>query len=330
MNPVSRIRAPPTRRTSVPRRAVAEPPGPTSPLADTDSSNWRDNPFARYCDDAMAIPEVAEGLRVLEQTHPEIDGNVVLFAVWRATRGGDVAPMSHATLRKATKISERWRWRVGDGLHRVEASLRGPDLAESPPAVGLANAVAALGDEVRDVARAALFDLARGEAWWSDDINTNADDAARPEYSSGKATVKGSTAVASANLRMYLLEYLGARFIANEWRRLRGVVDGCLAAGGVDISDDVIGVECGDSQTRGMTDEAWKAVRGCVDPTMNKPRRDRQGEANRRYVDARRNLQEANALWKATCEDYRRARRTVKHARHEVHKSRKAVRVEFW
>jgi hypothetical protein len=78
-----------------------------------------------------------------------------------------------------------------------------------------------------------------------------------------------------------------------------------------------------------MTDEAWKAVRGCVDPTMNKPRRDRQGEANKRYVDARRNLQEANALWKATCEDYRRARRTVKHARHEVHKSRKAVRVEF-
>ena len=181
----------------------------------------------------MAIPEVAEGLRVLEQTHPEIDGNVVLFAVWRATRGGDVAPMSHATLRKATKISERWRWRVGDGLHKVEASLRGPDLAESPPAVGLANAVAALGDEVRDVARAALFDLARGEAWWSDDVNTDADDVVRPEYSSGKATVKGSTAVATANLRMYLLEYLGARFIANEWRRLRGVVDGCLAAGGV-------------------------------------------------------------------------------------------------
>ena len=133
-------------------------------MADASSSNWRENPFARYCDDAMAIPEVVEGLRVLEQTHPEIDGNVVLFAVWRATRGGDARPMSHAALRKATKISERWRWRVTDGLARVEASLRGPDLAESPQAANLAAAVAALGDEVDDVARAALFELAASEA----------------------------------------------------------------------------------------------------------------------------------------------------------------------
>ena len=86
-------------------------------MADASSSNWRENPFARYCDDAMAIPEVVEGLRVLEQTHPEIDGNVVLFAVWRATRGGDARPMSHAALRKATKISERWRWRVNQYPH---------------------------------------------------------------------------------------------------------------------------------------------------------------------------------------------------------------------
>ena len=41
-------------------------------------------------------------------------------------------------------------------------------------------------------------------------------------YESGKATVRGPTAVAAANLRMYLLEYLGARFIATEWRRVRG------------------------------------------------------------------------------------------------------------
>ena len=309
-------------------------------MTDTSSSNWRDNPFARYCDDAMAIPEVVEGLRVLEQTHPEIDGNVVLFAVWRATRGGDARPMSHAALRKATKISERWRWRVTDGLARVEASLRGPDLAESPPAAHLAAAVAALGDEVDDVARAALFELAASEAWWSDgdDAGGGGDDAGDAlAYESGKATVRGPTAVAAANLRMYLLEYLGARFIANEWRRVRGVLDGCLAVGGVDAHADIIGIvdarggTVGDapSSSSGMSDEAWRAVRGCVDLTMTKPRRDRPGEANRRYIDARRNLRDADRLWKATCEDYRRARRTVKHARHEVHKSRKAVRVEF-
>ena len=310
-------------------------------MADTSSSNWRENPFARYCDDVMAIPEVVEGLRVLEQTHPEIDGNVVLFALWRATRGGDARPMSHAALRKATKISERWRWRVTDQLARVEASLRGPDLSGSPPAAHLADAVAALNREVDDVARAALFELARGEAWWSDGPHDDAGDDAgdcHPAYESGKATVRGPTAVAAANLRMYLTEYLGARFIATEWRRVRAVLDGCLAAGGVDAYADIIGIvdagaggsaSSGGSAASGMSDEAWRAVRGCVDPTMTKPRRDRPGEANRRYIDARRNLRDADRLWKATCEDYRRARRTVKHARHEVHKSRKAVRVEF-
>jgi hypothetical protein len=33
--------------------------------------------------------------------------------------------MTHAELRRACKISERWRWRVGEGLKRVEASLHG-------------------------------------------------------------------------------------------------------------------------------------------------------------------------------------------------------------
>ena len=102
-------------------------------MADTSSSNWRENPFARYCDDVMAIPEVVEGLRVLEQTHPEIDGNVVLFALWRATRGGDARPMSHAALRKATKISERWRWRVTDGSRASRRPCADPTSRSRPP-----------------------------------------------------------------------------------------------------------------------------------------------------------------------------------------------------
>jgi hypothetical protein len=51
--------------------------------------------------------------------------------------------------------------------------------------------------------------------------------------------------------------------------------------------------------------------------------------ANARYLDARRTLAAETKRWKATCEDYKRARRIVKAARHEVHKSRRAVRVEY-
>ena len=132
-----RIRASPLRRTPRAPGAVAEPPGPTSPMTDTSSSNWRDNPFARYCDDAMAIPEVVEGLRVLEQTHPEIDGNVVLFAVWRATRGGDDARLRHQINRRSAgrvcdpgkkgaadkKVARRWV-RPGPTVHPARARAR--------------------------------------------------------------------------------------------------------------------------------------------------------------------------------------------------------------
>jgi hypothetical protein len=117
------------------------------------SSSWRGNAFAAYCDAALRRPEVSEGLRVLEQRHPELDPNVVLLSFWLAARrdsdgdsdsggggNGEVAgsnpggghtyarAMTTAEMRKATKISERWRWRVGDGLHHVEASLRGGGL----------------------------------------------------------------------------------------------------------------------------------------------------------------------------------------------------------
>ena len=70
-------------------------------------------------------------------------------------------------------------------------------------------------------------------------------------------------------------------------------------------------------------------MRGAIDETTTKPRKVMQKECNARYLRARMNLKEANRRWKASCEDYKNARRGIKHARHEVHKSRKAVRVEY-
>ena len=259
-----RIRAPPLRRT--PRRApgaVAEPPGPTSPMADTSSSNWRENPFARYCDDVMAIPEVVEGLRVLEQTHPEIDGNVVLFALWRATRGGDARPMSHAALRKATKISERWRWRVTDHLARVEASLRGPDLSGSPPAAHLADRRSrsqprgrrrGQGGAVRAGARRGVVvrrrtrRRGRRRGGLPPGVRVGQGDRAGPD---------GRRRGESANVPA---EYLGARFIATEWRRVRGVLDGCLAVGGVDAHADIIGIVDARGGTASVTRHRHRAA----------------------------------------------------------------------
>jgi hypothetical protein len=79
----------------------------------------------------------------------------------------------------------------------------------------------------------------------------------------------------------------------------------------------------------GMSDAAWRAVRGAIDESTAKPKKVQQKECNARYLRARRNLADANKRWKASCEDYKDARRSVKHARHEVHKTRKAVRVEY-
>lgn len=193
--------------------------------------------------------------------------------------------------------------------------------------------------------RAALFESARSEAWWGA-VDRAADEGDTGEVKVEKAVIRGATARASTNLRLYW-EYLGLRFIKNDWVDMRGVFAGCMAEAevvpdddvdaaeeerlggtgevGGDVDADVALAEC----SAGVSDATWRAVRGAVDESTTKPRKTMQKERNERYLRARRNLADANKRWKASCQDYKDARRGVKHARHEVHKTRKAVRVEF-
>ena len=248
--------------------------------------------------------------------------------------------MTRAQLRNATKISERWRWRVGESLSRAEASLRGEDLRDSAPAMELARAVRDVANETARVERAALCEMATSDAWWGKEPEKDTDgDKSELELEvTGLGVVRGASAVACLNARSYA-EYLGWDLKRDDWRALRGVFVGCLRARGRVAADDVdiVGANSGGANSGGaeddddvaLTNAGWRVVRGAIDPRMVSPRRMEQKAANARYLDARRTLAAETKRWKATCEDYKRARRIVKAARHEVHKSRRAVRVEY-
>jgi hypothetical protein len=329
--------------------AAESPTTPTTPKT-TDAApiarnigGWRDNAFETFCDDALADPRARSGLRAIETRHPELDAAVLLLGFWLATHE-DAAmrrAMTRAQLRNATKISERWRWRVGESLSRAEASLRGEDLRDSAPAMELARAVRDVANETARVERAALCEMATSDAWWGKEPEKDTDgDKSELELEvTGLGVVRGASAVACLNARSYA-EYLGWDLKRDDWRALRGVFVGCLRARGRVAADDVDivganslgGANSGgaeDDDDVALTNAGWRVVRGAIDPRMVSPRRMEQKAANARYLDARRTLAAETKRWKATCEDYKRARRIVKAARHEVHKSRRAVRVEY-
>ena len=92
---------------------------------------------------------------------------------------------------------------------------------------------------------------------------------------------------------------------------------------------EVAGSKSGSGDEEVFTDAGWRAALAAVDQSRVKPKTEDRRRRNERYHRARRNLAEADRRWKAASEDYKNARSAVKRARHEVHKTRKAVRVEF-
>ena len=107
----------------------------TSHVSREAGEDWRVNAFSSFCDAASARPRVAAGLRALAQRHPGLDPSLVLFALWLAVADDGLArEMTHAELRAAARVAERWRGRVVGSLTSVHASLRGADLEDSPAA----------------------------------------------------------------------------------------------------------------------------------------------------------------------------------------------------
>lgn len=376
------------------------------------SVDWRSHAFASFCDEALSNPKVAAGLRALEQRHPQIDSNVVLFGFWLAARQ-NTAAMTRPQVRIAKRVSDRWRLRVSSGLRTVHASLRGPDLTESPAANALAKLVKASLKESIAAERAELFDVAA--AWerysesnesdehtvltendddtklktsTSDGVPTGltAGDTSRTSTSDGcdekKHQVLGATKHACLNFKLYA-ESLGLNLLRNDWVDTRAVFEGCMhlraggwdlegdvcvspgavddeesgeenvsgasqessseeASGASELSDDTSSITSNSSEVSGdtsseLTDDTspitstlqWRLIRREIDESLVKPRRLAQRAKNARYEAAKKNLTHANKLWKQTTLEHKHARATVKAARHEVHKTRKVVRVEW-
>lgn len=304
------------------------------------------NAFSSFCDAASARPRVAAGLRALAQRHPGLDPSMVLFALWLAVADDGLArEMTHAELRAAARVAERWRGRVVGSLTTVHASLRGADLEDSPAAGAVARLVAAARRDALAAARAELF--LEAERWRRFDAParlldagaTGENDRSTP-FAEG-TYVRGATAAACANLRL-LLEYLGAPLSRTDWKHARVVFEGCmaeggerLAGGGWDVEGDVRvwgdadGDDDGDDACQILTAKQWRSVRGAIDNRFADAKTALRMDRNERHRLAKKNLEHANRLWKETAAEYKRARTLVKSARHEVHKSRAAVRTQF-
>jgi hypothetical protein len=110
------------------------------------------------------------------------------------------------------------------------------------------------------------------------------------------------------------------------------------ASGASELSDDTSSITSNSSEVSSdtsseLTDDTstlqWRLIRREIDESLVKPRRLAQRAKNARYEAAKKNLTHANKLWKQTTLEHKHARATVKAARHEVHKTRKVVRVEW-
>ena len=322
----------------------------TSHVSREAGEDWRVNAFSSFCDAASARPRVAAGLRALAQRHPGLDPSMVLFALWLAVADDGLArEMTHAELRAAARVAERWRGRVVGSLTTVHASLRGADLEDSPAAGAVARLVAAARRDALAAARAELF--LEAERWRRFNAPasllvtgaTGENDRSTP-FAEG-THVRGATAAACANLRL-LLEYLGAPLSRTDWKHARLVFEGCMAEGGERLAGGGWDVE-GDVRVWGdadgdddenldddddgfvLTAKRWRSVRGAIDHRFADAKTARRMDRNERHRLAKKNLEHANRLWKETAAEYKRARTLVKSARHEVHKSRAAVRTQF-
>ena len=316
--------------------------------------DWRVNAFSSFCDAASDRPRVAAGLKALAQRHPSLDPSLVLFALWLAVADDGLARvMTHEEIRAAAQVAERWRGRVVGSLSTTHASLLGADLEDSPAAKSVARLVDAARREAVTAARAELF--LEAERWRRFDGHEPATGDEPPVTNreapfAANEYVRGATAAACANTRL-LLEYAGALLGRTDWKHARLVFEGCMsegcesgAGGGWDVEGDVRvwgNVDGDDVETLGDDDggdddgfvlsaKQWRSARGAIDARFAREktlanRKDR----NARYHEAKKNLQHANRLWKETAAEYKRARTLVKSARHEVHKSRAAVRTQF-
>ena len=104
-----------------------------------------------------------------------------------------------------------------------------------------------------------------------------------------------------------------------EWQWIREIFDGLVSM----IEED-------DASVSIVRDDAtWRDMRELIDDSSARPRKSSQKANSERYLLAQGELLDARKQWSEAQRTYKNARQRVKLARHNVHKSRKAVRIEF-
>ena len=258
-------------------------------------------------------PDAERAGRALERARVGVvDWNAVAACAWTgAVRAREMQP---AEVRRCTKISERWKWRVGGGLAAVEASLGAEDVRDAPSARAVAALVTAARRDVERVVRCYLHDAILEEEKFAMDDKTSEMLAGVDEM--GKIPVRWR--LACANINLYL-DATGVALTHEEWQWIREIFDGLVSM----IEED-------DASVSIVRDDAtWRDMRELIDDSSARPRKSSQKANSERYLLAQGELLDARKQWSEAQRTYKNARQRVKLARHNVHKSRKAVRIEF-
>ena len=291
-----------SRRHQLSRARAGASPAPDASDADTDTTD--DHPFETFARDVRARPGVDVALKSLSRW----DADACLACAYvggargRETTRGEVNAIARACA--------RWTDRVSGHLNRARASLASDG---SAAARATEARVAACGRDVERLARAGAYAAVveeercvLGESYTYSDASTSC------------VSVDERWRMACANVGAYL-ELVGATPTVDEWRRLRVVLDGCVAR-----------VDGEAHSERLVRDDArWNEMKMVVDDSAVRAKRLTRVENNSRYAAAKRELGEAKEAWREAAAAYKAARRRVKAARHGVHKTRKAVRVEY-
>jgi len=291
-----------SRRHQLSRARAGASPAPDASDADADTTD--DHPFETFARDVRARPGVDVALKSLSRW----DADACLACAYvggargRETTRGEVNAIARACA--------RWTDRVSGHLNRARASLASDG---SAAARATEARVAACGRDVERLARAGAYAAVveeercvLGESYTYSDASTSC------------VSVDERWRMACANVGAYL-ELVGATPTVDEWRRLRVVLDGCVAR-----------VDGEAHSERLVRDDArWNEMKMVVDDSAVRAKRLTRVENNSRYAAAKRELGEAKEAWREAAAAYKAARRRVKAARHGVHKTRKAVRVEY-
>jgi len=264
--------------------------------------------IARVCEEK---PDAERAGRALERARVGVvDWNAVAACAWTgAVRAREMRP---AEVRRCTKISERWKWRVGGGLAAVEASLGAEDVRDAPSARAVAALVTSARRDVERVVRCYLHDAILEEEKFAMDDKKSEMLGGVDEI--GKIPVRWR--LACANINLYL-DATGVALTHEEWQWIREIFDGLVSM-----------IE-GDDASIVRDDATWRDMRELIDDSSARPRKSSQKANSERYLLAQGELLDARKQWSEAQRTYKNARQRVKLARHNVHKSRKAVRIEF-